>query len=133
MYDLYGGDTPNVFKPIILLEELGVDYRRVPVDIMKGEQFTPEFLAISPNNRVPAMVDNDPVDGADPLSVFESAAILLYLADKHDAYLAKDPRRRSVAIEWVMWQMAGQGPMFGQAGHFRNKSSAGNCRCCDGH
>lgn len=120
MYDLYGGNTPNVFKPIILLEELGAEYRRVPVDIMKGEQFEPSFLAISPNNRVPALVDNEPADGAGPLSVFESGAILLYLADKHARFIPADARGRSAVIEWLMWQMAGQGPMFGQAGHFRN-------------
>jgi GST-like protein len=120
MIELFGGQTPNVFKPLIALEELGADYRRVPLDILKGEQFTPEYLAISPNNRVPAMVDHDPVDGQGPLSVFESGAILLYLADKHGALIPQDPRGRSAVIEWVMWQMAGQGPMVGQAGHFRN-------------
>jgi GST-like protein len=120
MIELFGGQTPNVFKPLIALEELGADYRRMPLDILKGEQFTPEYLAISPNNRVPAMVDHDPVDGQGPLSVFESGAILLYLADKHGALIPQDPRGRSAVIEWVMWQMAGQGPMVGQAGHFRN-------------
>lgn len=120
MIDLYGGQTPNVFKPLILLEELGMPYRRLPVDIMKGEQFTPEFLAISPNNRVPAIVDHEPADGAGPLSVFESGAILIYLAEKAGRFLPVEPRPRAAVIEWVMWQMAGQGPMVGQAGHFRN-------------
>lgn len=120
MIELYGGQTPNVFKPLILLEELAVEYKRVPVDIMAGEQFSSEFLAISPNNRVPALVDYDPADAGDPLSVFESGAMLLYLADKYGRFLSRSPRERNAAVEWVMWQMAGQGPMLGQAGHFRN-------------
>jgi GST-like protein len=118
--DVYGGDTPNVIKVLIALEELGMNYTRVPVDIMAGEQFTPQFLAISPNNRVPAIVDHDPTDGGEPLSVFESGAILLYLADKAGDLIPKDARARSNVIAWIMWQMAGQGPMLGQAGHFRN-------------
>jgi GST-like protein len=120
MFELFGGQTPNVFKPLIMLEELGTDYRRVPVDILQGEQFTPSFLAISPNNRVPAIVDHDPEDEGEPLSVFESGAILLYLADKYRSLIPQDARGRSAVIEWVMWQMAGQGPMAGQAGHFRH-------------
>ena len=120
MIELYGGQTPNVFKPLVALEELGVDYRRIRVDILKGEQFSPAFLAISPNNRVPAIVDLDPVDGSGPLSVFESGAILLYLADKCRALIPQHSRGRSVVTEWLMLQMAGQGPMLGQAGHFRN-------------
>jgi GST-like protein len=120
MIEVYGGNTPNVIKVLVALEELGVAYERKPVDIMKGEQFTPEFLAISPNNRVPAIVDTKPADGAGPLSVFESGAILIYLAEKYGALLPAEPRPRSAVIAWVMWQMAGQGPMCGQAGHFRN-------------
>lgn len=120
MIELYGGDTPNVFKPWIALEELGEPYRRVPLDIMTGEQFTPEFLAISPNNKVPAIVDHAPADGGAPISVMESGAILLYLAEKHGRLVPTDPRRRVAATEWLMWQMASQGPMVGQAGHFRN-------------
>jgi GST-like protein len=120
MIDIYGGPTPNVLKPLIALEEMGLEYRRLPVDLLKGEQFTPEFLSISPNNRVPAMVDHDPADGQGPLSVFESGAMLLYLADKTGRFLPREARARSAVIEWVMWQMAGQGPMLGQAGHFRN-------------
>jgi GSH-dependent disulfide-bond oxidoreductase len=120
MIELYGGQTPNVMKPLIALEELGADYRRVPVDIANGEQFKPDFLAISPNNRVPAMVDHHPQDSGEPLSVFESGAILLYLADKYGALIPPTPRGRSAVIEWVMWQMGGQGPMLGQAHHFRN-------------
>lgn len=120
MIEIFGGQTPNVFKPLIALAELEVAYERVPVDISNGEQFKPEFLAISPNNRVPAIVDYDPADGGPPLSVFESGAILLYLADKHNELIPSDARRRNDVIQWVMWQMAGQGPMAGQAGHFLN-------------
>ena len=120
MMKLYGGQTPNVFKPLIALEEMGLDYERVSLDILTGEQFTPEFLAISPNNRVPALVDDDPKDRQGSLSVFESGAILLYLADRQGAFIPADARGRNTVIEWVMWQMAGQGPMCGQAGHFRN-------------
>jgi len=120
MIDIYGGPTPNVLKPLIALEEMGLEYKRLPVDLLKGEQFDPEFLAISPNNRVPSMVDHDPADGKGPLSVFESGAMLLYLADKTGRFLPTDARARSAVIEWVMWQMAGQGPMLGQAGQVRN-------------
>jgi GST-like protein len=120
MIEVYGGNTPNVIKVLVALEEMGVAYERLPVDIMTGEQFTPEFLAISPNNRVPAIVDTDPADGAGRLPVFESGAILVYLAEKYGKLLPTAPRPRSEAIAWVMWQMAGQGPMCGQAGHFRN-------------
>lgn len=120
MIDLYGGETPNVFKPWIALEELGAPYQRLPLDIMKGEQFTPEFLAISPNNKVPAIVDHAPADGGAPISVMESGAILIYLAEKHGKLVPTDLRRRMACMEWVMWQMASQGPMVGQAGHFRN-------------
>ena len=120
MIELYGGETPNVFKPLIALEELGLEYRRIPVDILAGEQFKPEFLAISPNNRVPAIIDDAPADGGAPLSVFESGAILLYLAEKTGQLLPTQLRERVQAAEWLMWQMAGQGPMLGQAGHFRN-------------
>jgi len=103
-----------------MLEEVGADYRRVPLDILKGEQFTPEFLAISPNNKVPAIVDHAPADGGAPISIMESGAILLYLAEKHGRFLPADLRRRTAALEWLFWQMASQGPMVGQAGHFRN-------------
>jgi GST-like protein len=118
--EVFGPNTPNVIKVLIALDELALEYQRVPVDIMKGEQFAPAFLTISPNNRVPAIVDHCPQDGGAPLSVFESGAILLYIADKHSALIAMDTRGRSAVIEWLMWQMAGQGPMLGQAGHFRN-------------
>jgi GST-like protein len=120
MIEVFGGQTPNVFKVLIALEELGLDYKRTPLDITKGEQFTPEFLAISPNNRVPAIIDHDPVEDEGPLSVFESGAILFYLAERSRQLMPKGLRRRAEVMEWVMWQMAGQGPMLGQAGHFRN-------------
>jgi GST-like protein len=120
MIEVYGPNTPNVIKVTVCLEELGEPYTRLPLDILTGEQFKPEFLAISPNNRVPAIVDKAPVDGGGPLSVFESGAILIYLAEKRGRLLPSAPRQRSEVIAWIMWQMAGQGPMVGQAGHFRN-------------
>jgi GST-like protein len=120
MIEVFGPNTPNVIKVLVALEELALPYRRVEVDILKGEQFKPEFLAISPNNRIPAIVDHDPEDGGSPLSVFESGAILLYLADKTNQLIPRNARARSAVVEWLMWQMAGQGPMLGQAGHFRN-------------
>jgi GST-like protein len=118
MIDLHYWPTPNGHKVTLFLEEAGLDYRIVPVDIGKGEQFEPDFLAISPNNRMPAIVDRAPADGGAPLSVFESGAILLYLADKTKRFIPSDPRGRIVATEWLFWQMAGLGPMTGQYGHF---------------
>ena len=118
MIDLHYWPTPNGWKISIMLEECGLPYNFVPVNIGKGEQFKPEFLAISPNNRMPAIVDHNPADGGKPISVFETGAILLYLADKTGLYLSKDTRSRVVAIEWLMWQMGGLGPMLGQNGHF---------------
>ena len=120
MIDLYYWPTPNGWKISIALEELGLPYRVVPVNIGRGEQFQPEFLAISPNNRMPAIVDHAPADGGKPLSVFESGAILLYLADKTGRLCPVDLRGRTEVVEWVMWQMGGLGPMSGQANHFRN-------------
>ena len=120
MIEIFGADSPNVIKVLIAMEELGERYERKPLDIMKGEQYTPEFLAISPNNRIPAIIDHNPADGGAPLSLFESGAILLYLADKHGALIPRDARARAEVVAWVMWQMANQGPMVGQAGHFRN-------------
>lgn len=120
MIEVYGGDSPNVIKVLLALEELGMTYERRPLDIMGGEQFTPAYLAISPNNKIPAIVDQAPTDGGAPLSLFESGAILIYLAEKGGALLPTEIRARSEVIAWVMWQMAGQGPMLGQAGHFRN-------------
>jgi GST-like protein len=102
------------------LEETGLPYNIKPVNISKGEQFTPEFLAISPNNRIPAMVDLAPADGKGPLSVFESGAILQYLAEKIGRFLPADPRGRAEVMQWLFWQMGGLGPMAGQNGHFNN-------------
>ncbi|MGC9163233.1 MAG: glutathione S-transferase N-terminal domain-containing protein, partial [Thiomonas sp.] len=118
MIDLYSWATPNGHKVHILLEELGLPYRVHAVDIGRGAQFAPEFLAISPNNKIPALVDSDGPDGA-PISVFESGAILIYLAEKTGRFLPADPRARIATIEWLMWQMASVGPMLGQAHHFR--------------
>ncbi|MGB3864208.1 MAG: glutathione S-transferase N-terminal domain-containing protein [Xanthobacteraceae bacterium] len=119
MIDLHYAPTPNGWKITIMLEELGLPYKVIPVDIRAGEQFRPEFLAISPNNRIPAIVDHAPADGACPLPVFESGAILIYLAEKTGRLLPSDIRGRSRAIQWVMWQVGGLGPMLGQHGHFR--------------
>jgi len=119
MIDLHYWPTPNGWKVSIALEEMALDYRVIPVNIGRGEQFSPEFLAISPNNRMPAIVDHDPADGAAPISVFETGAILIYLAEKTGKFLPSDLRGRTQVIEWLMWQMGGMGPMFGQAGHFR--------------
>jgi GST-like protein len=119
LIDLYYWPTPNGWKISIALEELGLAYRMIPVNIGRGAQFEPGFLAISPNNRIPAIVDQDPEDGGDPISVFESGAILLYLAEKTGRLIPRDPRGRKQVIEWLMWQMGGLGPMLGQAHHFR--------------
>ena len=116
MIDFYYWPTPNGWKVSILLEELGVPYKMIPVSISKGEQFTPEFLAISPNNRIPAIVDHD-VDG-DPVSVFESGAIMIYLAEKHGQFMPADPVLKKEVLEWVFWQVGGLGPMAGQHSHF---------------
>ncbi len=118
MIDLYYWTTPNGHKITMFLEETGLPYRIVPVNIGRGEQFTPEFLRISPNNRIPAIVDNAPADGGEPLSIFESGAILLYLADKTRRFIPQDLRGRNVALQWLFWQMGGLGPMAGQNHHF---------------
>lgn len=118
MIDLHFWTTPNGYKPLMLLEETGLEYRLLGVDISRGEQFRPEFLAISPNNRIPAIVDHDPADGGEPLPVFESGAILLYLADKTGQCVPAQPRDRVSCIEWLFWQMSGLGPMAGQNHHF---------------
>jgi GSH-dependent disulfide-bond oxidoreductase len=118
MIDLHYWTTPNGHKITIFLEEAALPYRIVPVNIGKGEQFKPEFLAISPNNRMPAIVDHDPKDRGAPISVFESGAILLYLAEKTGRYLPEDVRGRIQVTEWLFWQMAGLGPMAGQNHHF---------------
>ena len=119
MIDLYYWPTPNGHKVTIFLEEAGLEYRIVPVNIRKGEQFAPEFLKISPNNRMPAIVDTDG-PGGKPFSLFESGAILLYFAEKTGKLMPSETRARYRVIEWLMFQMANVGPMLGQAGHFRN-------------
>jgi len=120
MIDLYYWPTPNGWKVSIMLEECELPYELHPVDIGGGDQFTPEFLKISPNNRMPAIVDNDPVGGGEPLAIFESGAILEYLADKTGKFLSREPRERYAALQWVHWQMANLGPMMGNANHFKN-------------
>jgi GST-like protein len=118
MIDLYTWKTPNGFKIPIALEELGLDYRVHPVDLSKGEQFEPEFLKISPNNKIPAIVDHDG-PGGQTMALFESGAILLYLADTTGRLLPSDDTGRWQAVQWLMFQMGGVGPMLGQYGHFR--------------
>ena len=118
MIDLHYWPTPNGHKITIFLEEAGLPYSIYKVDIGKGEQFKPEFLAIAPNNRMPAIVDQAPNDGGKPISVFESGAILLYLAEKTGKFISSDIRARVEALQWLFWQMGGLGPMAGQNGHF---------------
>jgi GST-like protein len=117
MIDLYTWSTPNGRKVSIMLEECGLPYQVHPVNIGKGEQHTPEFLAINPNNRIPAIVDSEGPDGK-PITLFESGAILIYLAEKMDRFLPHDARKRIITLQWLMFQMGGVGPMFGQAHHF---------------
>ena len=119
MIDLYFWPTPNGWKITIMLEELGLPYKVIPVEIGKGDQFKPEFLAISPNNKMPAIVDLDGPDG-EPISIFESGAIMIYLAEKTGKLMPADPRGRIRVLEWLMFQMGTVGPMLGQAHHFRN-------------
>lgn len=118
MIDLFYWPTPNGHKITLFLEEAGMDYTIHPVDISAGDQFRPEFLAISPNNRMPAIIDRNPEDGGEPISIFESGAILLYLAEKAEQFLPTDIRGRMAAIEWLFWQVGGLGPMAGQNHHF---------------
>jgi GST-like protein len=118
MIDLHYAPTPNGWKIAIMLEELDLPYKVVPVNIRSGDQFKPEFLAISPNNRIPAIVDHEPADGGGPFALFETGAILIYLADKAGRFLPKEMRARSVVMQWLMWQVSGLGPMLGQHGHF---------------
>ena len=118
MIDLYYWPTPNGWKISIALEEMGLPYHVLPVDIGHGEQFEASFVAISPNARMPAIVDRDPEGGGPPIPVFESGAILLYLASKSGRFLPADPRGRIDVIQWLMWQVGGLGPMLGQHGHF---------------
>ena len=118
MIDLYFWTTPNGYKPLLFVEETGVPYTIVPVNIGKGEQFAPGFLRISPNNRIPAIVDDAPAGGGRPVSVFESGAILLYLAEKTGRFLPADVAGRTEVLQWLFWQMGGLGPMLGQNLHF---------------
>lgn len=118
MIDLHYWPTPNGHKVTMFLEEAGIDYRIVEVRIGRGDQFKPEFLKIAPNNRMPAIVDDDPAGGGDPVSVFESGAILLYLAEKTGQFIPADVRGRVEVLQWLFWQMGGLGPMAGQNHHF---------------
>ena len=127
MIDLHYWPTPNGKKLTIQLEESGIDYRVVYCEIGRGAQFEEEFLRISPNNRMPAIVDNAPQDGGEPLSVFESGACMMYLAEKYGCFGGTDQREKWEVYQWVMWQMANQGPKTGERGHFaRLKDSRGD-------
>lgn len=119
MIDLHYWPTPNGKKVTILLEEAEIPYRIVPCSIGKGDQFSDEFLKISPNNRMPAMVDTEPAGGGEPFTLFESGAIMLYLAEKAERFYPQDLRKRHEVNQWVIWQMANQGPKSGECGHFR--------------
>ncbi|MDR3512382.1 MAG: glutathione S-transferase N-terminal domain-containing protein [Caulobacteraceae bacterium] len=119
MIDVHYWPTPNGKKVTILLEELGLPYRIVPCNIGRGDQFKDEFLKISPNNRMPAIVDHDPLGGGEPISVFESGAIMMYLAEKAGRFWPQEPRQKYEVVQWVIWQMANQGPKLGECGHFR--------------
>ena len=118
MYEIFFWTTPNGYKILMFAEEAGLDYAIKPINIGRGEQFAPDFLKISPNNRIPALIDHDPADGKGPLSVFESGAILLYLAEKTGQFIPSNLRGRVDVLQWLMWQMGGLGPMAGQNHHF---------------
>lgn len=118
MIDLHYWPTPNGHKITLFLEEAGLDYTIHPVDIGNGAQFEPDFLKIAPNNRMPAIVDRAPADGGEPISIFESGAILLYLAEKTGRFYGPDTRTKTDQLQWLMWQMGGLGPMLGQNHHF---------------
>lgn len=118
MIDLYYWTTPNGHKITMFLEEVGLPYNIIPVNIGTGDQFKPDFLKISPNNRIPAIIDREPAIGKEPISVFESGAILLYLADKTGKLISADLRDRVETLQWLFWQMGGLGPMAGQNHHF---------------
>ena len=120
MIDLYYAPTPNGHKITLFLEEANLPYQLHRVNISKGEQFKPEFLAISPNNKIPAIVDTQPAEGDTPISLFESGAILLYLAEKHGVLLSTSLRERTATLQWLFWQVAGFGPMLGQNHHFNH-------------
>jgi len=118
MYELYGIGSPSVCKVPILLEELGLAYRHVPIDVVGGEQFDPAFVRLSPNNKVPLLIDHAPADGGAPLPIWESGAIMLYLAEKEGRFLPGGPRARAEAMAWLFWQASGLSPMSGQSAHF---------------
>lgn len=118
MIDLYFWTTPNGYKPLMFLEEAGLAHTLKPINISKGEQFAPDFLRISPNNRIPALVDHAPTGGGEPVSVFESGAMLLYMAEKTGQFIPADLRGRYEVLQWLFWQMGGLGPMAGQNHHF---------------
>ncbi|RAU52801.1 GSH-dependent disulfide bond oxidoreductase [Pseudocitrobacter sp. RIT415] len=120
MIDLYYAPTPNGHKITLFLEEAELPYRLIRVDINKGEQFKPQFLAISPNNKIPAIIDHQPEDGGAPFSLFESGAILLYLAEKSGNLLSGELRERHTTLQWLFWQVGGLGPMLGQNHHFNH-------------
>jgi GST-like protein len=117
--ELFFWPTPNGRKVTVMLEECGLAYKIVPLNIGKGEQFSPRFIEISPNNRMPAIIDDEPMGGGEPLSIFESGAILMYLGEKSGKFWPQAPREKYEICQWVMWQMANQGPKFGEAGNFR--------------
>jgi GST-like protein len=119
MIDLYYWPTPNGKKVTILLEELGIPHKIVPLNIGRGDQFTDDFLKLNPNHRMPAMVDHEPKGGGEPIGIFESGAIMMYLAEKHGRFWPQDVRGKYEVTEWLIWQMANQGPKLGEAGHFR--------------
>jgi GST-like protein len=119
MIDLYFGPTPNGKKVTILLEEAGIEYRVIPLDIGRGDQFSTEFLGLNPNHRMPVIVDHAPVAGGLPITVFESAAIMMYLAEKAGRFWPQHARQKYAVAEWVIWQAANQGPKLGECGHFR--------------
>jgi GST-like protein len=118
MIELYYWTTPNGHKITMFLEEVGLPYQVIPINIGAGDQFKPEFLKISPNNRIPAIIDPEPLDGGQAISVFESGAILLYLAEKTGQFISTDLRERVEVLQWLFWQMGGLGPMAGQNHHF---------------
>ena len=118
MIELHYWPTPNGHKITIFLEETGLPYEIKPVDISAGDQFKPDFLKLSPNNRMPAIIDHAPADGGEPITVFESGAILVYLAEKTGKFLPKETRAKKAVLEWLFWQMGGLGPMAGQNHHF---------------
>jgi GST-like protein len=119
MFDLHYWPTPNGKKVTILLEECGAPYNIVPCNIGRGDQFTPEFLKMNPNHRMPVLVDRDPAGGGEPISVFESGAIMLYIAEKLGKFYPRNVREKTEVNQWLIWQMANQGPKLGECGHFR--------------